>query len=75
MSVNSNDEKLTAALIASRGVLLCARCGTVARVAAGATAVDVPACPTCGQAMEPYDPTANPVGTDPRNALWGFGAF
>jgi len=66
------DENPQASHLASRGVLMCVKCGMIARSGVTQPEAPAPACTVCGQPVTPYVAADNPVGSDPRNALWGF---
>jgi hypothetical protein len=59
-------------LFEARGVLLCVRCGTIASVPVSHAAQEPPPCAVCGAVKCPRDISTDPVGSDPKNALWGF---
>jgi hypothetical protein len=56
-------------------ILHCRRCSNTVNKAALSALPESAAstCPSCGGELAPYEPSENKVGTDPKNALWGWG--
>lgn len=74
--MTTESEKSAQSLFEARGVMLCARCGSIMR-ATGLNAElksgeSLPTCTVCGTPMAVRDIRNDPVGTPSRNALAGF---